>query len=114
MPTETDTQQLVRTELYRPRITAELVPRLRLLRRLEERRKRPLTLFSARAARDEITLVGNWLETRERPSGSVPPDRGDDDRVSPLCVPAACRTWSPPPSMTASNQPTLKQPKKEI
>jgi len=40
---------LLRTKLYRPPITADLVPRPRLLERLNQRRQRPLTLVCAPA-----------------------------------------------------------------
>jgi ATP/maltotriose-dependent transcriptional regulator MalT len=47
MATEVDTLPLIRTRFYRPRITGELVPRPRLLPRLEQPRGLPLTLVSA-------------------------------------------------------------------
>jgi ATP/maltotriose-dependent transcriptional regulator MalT len=63
LATETVIPQLIRTKLYPPRITGHLVPRPRLLRHLEARRGRPLTLVSAPAGYGKTTLVINWLDT---------------------------------------------------
>lgn len=41
MATETDSLPLIRTKLYQPRITGDLVPRPRLLERLDRQRGRP-------------------------------------------------------------------------
>ena len=65
MPSTTDSLPLIRTKLYRPRISGELVARPRLVERLEARRDRPLTLVSAPAGYGKTTLVGSWLETCE-------------------------------------------------
>jgi LuxR family maltose regulon positive regulatory protein len=62
MTSEADTLPLIRTKLYRPRITGELVPRPRLLERLDYRRDRPLTLVVAPAGYGKTTLVASWLE----------------------------------------------------
>jgi LuxR family maltose regulon positive regulatory protein len=61
MTTETEAP-LIRTKLYQPRATGNLVPRPRLLQRLEERRGRPLTLVVAPAGFGKTTLVSSWLE----------------------------------------------------
>ena len=78
MPLETG---ILTTKLYRPRISGDLVPRPRLLRHLEERRDRPLTLVSAPAGYGKTTLVSSWLEACECPSAWVSLDEGDDDLV---------------------------------
>ena len=49
MATEADTTQLMRTKLYQPRLTGDLVPRPRLPQRLEARRSRTLSLVGALA-----------------------------------------------------------------
>ena len=79
MATETDTLPLIRTKLYRPRITGELVPRPRLLERLEQRRERPLTLVVAPAGYGKTTLVTSWLATCDCPSAWLSLDEGDND-----------------------------------
>jgi LuxR family maltose regulon positive regulatory protein len=79
MATETDTLPLIRTKLYRPRITADLVPRPRLLEHLEERRGRPLTLVVAPAGFGKTTLVSSWLEACECPSAWLTLDENDND-----------------------------------
>ena len=60
---------LLRTKLHRPPITADLVPRPRLLKRLDQHWGRPLTLVCAPAGYGKTTLVSSWLETCECPSG---------------------------------------------
>jgi LuxR family maltose regulon positive regulatory protein len=62
MTSEADTLPLIRTKLYRLRIIGELVPRPRLLERLDYRRDRPLTLVVAPAGYGKTTLVASWLE----------------------------------------------------
>ena len=79
MATETDTLPLIRTKLYRPRITGGLVPRPRLLERLEQRRDRPLTLVVAPAGYGKTTLVTSWLETCDCPSAWLSLDEDDND-----------------------------------
>lgn len=81
MPTEAATLPLIRTKLYRPRNTVDLVPRPRLLKRLGERRGRPLTLISAPAGNGKTTLVSNWLEAYECPRPWVSLDEGAVDAL---------------------------------
>jgi LuxR family maltose regulon positive regulatory protein len=81
MATETDTLPLIRTKLYRPRITGDLVPRPRLLERLEQRRDRPLTLVVAPAGYGKTTLVTSWLATCDYPSAWLSLDEDDNDLV---------------------------------
>ncbi len=64
----TDTLPLIRTKLYRPRITADLVSRPRLLERLDWTQGRPLTLVVAPAGYGKTTLVSTWLDTTDRPN----------------------------------------------
>ena len=59
---ETEAFRLVRTKLYQPRISGDLVPRPRLLERLEARRDRPLTLVSAPAGYGKTTLISSWRD----------------------------------------------------
>jgi len=48
---------LLRTKLHRPKVTADLVPRPRLLERLDQHRERPLTLVVAPAGFGKTTLT---------------------------------------------------------
>ena len=66
---------LLRTKLHRPQVAADLVPRPRLLERLDQHRGRPLTLVSAGAGYGKTTLVSTWLEACERSSAPGPPTR---------------------------------------
>ena len=65
MPDTTATIDIIRTKLHRPPVTEDLVPRMPLLNRLEDRRQRPLTLISAPAGYGKSTLVSHWLEVSE-------------------------------------------------
>ena len=79
MAIEGDTLPLVRTKLYRPRITGDLVPRRRLLRRLNHRRNRPLILVVAPAGYGKTTLVASWLATCDWPNAWLSLDENDSD-----------------------------------
>jgi LuxR family maltose regulon positive regulatory protein len=81
VPSETEILPLIRTKLYRPRITADLVRWLRLLERLEARRGRPLALVSAPAGYGKTTLVSTWLETCECPRVWITLDEGAVDAL---------------------------------
>jgi LuxR family maltose regulon positive regulatory protein len=72
---------LIRTKLYRPRVTSRLVPRPRLLQRLERQRERPLALVVAPAGYGKTTLVGSWLEACDWPSAWLSLDADDNDLV---------------------------------
>ncbi|MGD9317169.1 MAG: LuxR C-terminal-related transcriptional regulator [Anaerolineae bacterium] len=78
MPLETG---ILTTKLYRPRISGELVPRPRLVERLEARRDRPLTLVSAPAGYGKTTLISNWLEACDCPTAWLSLDEDDNDLV---------------------------------
>ena len=79
MSAEIDSLPLIRTKLYQPRVTGDLVPRPRLLQRLEQRRGRPLTLVVAPAGFGKTTLVSSWLEACDCPSAWLSLDEDDDD-----------------------------------
>ncbi len=74
-----ETLPLLRTKLYRPPITPDLVLRPRLLERLERNRQRPLTLISAPAGYGKSVLASFWLETSDCPSAWVSLDEDDND-----------------------------------
>ncbi len=75
----TDTLPLIRSKLYRPRITADLVPRPRLLERLDRAQGGPLTLVVAPAGYGKTTLVSTWLDTIDRPNAWLSLDENDSD-----------------------------------
>jgi ATP/maltotriose-dependent transcriptional regulator MalT len=68
---------LLRTKLYRPPLTQDLVPRPRLLERLNRRRRRPLTLVSAPA--------GLWQDHAAQQLAGEP-GPGDPARARRLAV----------------------------
>ena len=57
---ENDT--ILRTKLYRPPITDDIVIRTSLINRLEKNRNKPLTLVSAPAGYGKSILISSWLE----------------------------------------------------
>jgi LuxR family maltose regulon positive regulatory protein len=70
---------LLKTKLYIPPIRPELVPRPRLIERLNEGLLRKLTLVSAPAGFGKTTLVNAWLRSTNRPFTWIPLDEGDND-----------------------------------
>ena len=58
-------EQLLTTKLFIPPTRPELVPRPRLIERLDRGLHRKLTLISAPADFGKITLVTEWLENLE-------------------------------------------------
>jgi LuxR family maltose regulon positive regulatory protein len=63
------TTSLLTTKLYVPRARPSLVPRPRLIERLNEGLDRKLTLISAPAGYGKTTLVGEWVQAM---SGEAP------------------------------------------
>ena len=70
---------LLHTKLNRPSVAPDIVPRDRLIRRLEQGRKRPLTLISAPAGCGKSTLASRWTATCNCPCAWVSLDEGDND-----------------------------------
>ena len=58
---------ILRTKLYRPLLSPDLVPRSQLVTRLDELRSRPLTLVSAAAGYGKSTMASLWLEAWDGP-----------------------------------------------
>ncbi len=69
------------TKLHRPDIVKDLVPRPRLMERLENQYQCALTLISAPAGYGKSTLVSSWLETCNYASAWLSLD-GDDSDLS--------------------------------
>ena len=74
-----DTTPILRTKLQRPALSPDLVPRSDLVARLDELRRRPLTLVSAAAGYGKSTLASLWLEAWEGPYGWLSLDEEEND-----------------------------------
>ena len=73
---------LLETKLYVPKWRAGLVPRARLIERLDQGIERKLTLISAPAGFGKTTLLAEWLAgtpATERPEAWVSLDQSDND-----------------------------------
>ena len=62
-----DTLPILRTKLQRPALSPDLVPRSDLVDRLDELRRRPLTLVSSAAGYGKSTMASLWLEAWNGP-----------------------------------------------
>ena len=76
------TSPLLETKLYVPRWRTGLVPRARLIERLDQGTERKLTLVSAPAGFGKTTVLAEWLAATpagERPAAWVSLDQSDND-----------------------------------
>jgi DHA2 family multidrug resistance protein-like MFS transporter len=99
------TAELLRTKLQRPGVTRDLVPRPRLIERLNQAVAVPLTLVCAPAGFGKSTLVSSWIEGMTTSAAGVTPplpsawlslDENDSDLVLFLrYFIAALRTIAP-------------------
>jgi LuxR family maltose regulon positive regulatory protein len=73
-------EQLLTVKLYTPPLRPDLVPRPRLLQKLDVglQQGRQLSLISAPAGYGKTTLVLEWLAALEQPHGWLSLDRGDN------------------------------------
>src|SRR5690606_32362235 len=76
---EVMTNPILRTKLYVPPPRPPLVPRPRLLERLEAGATRKLTLVSAPAGVVKPTVVSTWIATRQHPAAWLSLDAQDHD-----------------------------------
>ena len=74
-------EQLLSTNLFIPPTRPELVPRPRLIERLNAGLHRKLTLISAPAGFGKTTLVSEWVASCERPTAWLSLDEGDHDPI---------------------------------
>jgi LuxR family maltose regulon positive regulatory protein len=74
-----DALPVLKTKLYPPPITPDMVPRMELLERMERNRQRPLTLISAPAGYGKSILASMWLQASGLPGGWVSLDEADND-----------------------------------
>ena len=73
---------ILRTKLHRPPVDRNHVHRPHLLERLDQRRRRPLTLVSAPAGYGKSVLISCWLEACEDPGAWLSLDENDDDLLT--------------------------------
>jgi len=73
------TTPLLQTKLYIPPPRSELVPRPRLIERLNTGLHRKLTLISAPAGFGKTTLLSEWVAASDRSVAWVSLDKGDND-----------------------------------
>lgn len=72
---------ILATKLYRPQLRPHLVPRSRLIERLNTGRRGKLTLISAPAGFGKTTLVSEWLTSCDTPIAWLSLDNSDNDPV---------------------------------
>jgi LuxR family transcriptional regulator, maltose regulon positive regulatory protein len=73
------TNPILRTKLYVPPPRPTLVPRRRLLERLEAGASHKLSLVSAPAGFGKTTVISTWIATRQRPAAWLSLDAQDHD-----------------------------------
>ena len=76
------TAPLLTTKLYIPAPRPDLVPRPRLIERLDAGLNRKLTLISAPAGFGKTTLLSNWVASLDLPVAWVSLDEVDNDRTT--------------------------------
>ena len=74
-----DALPILRTKLYRPALSSDLVPRSDLVAKLDELRRRPLTLVSSTAGYGKSTIASLWLEAWDGPYGWLSLDEAEND-----------------------------------
>ncbi len=87
---------LMRTKLYRPRMNSDVIPRVRLIERLNTGLDGKLTLVSAPAGFGKTTLLVAWLEMLDRPIAWLSLDDNDNElRIFVHALTAALQTVFP-------------------
>jgi LuxR family maltose regulon positive regulatory protein len=82
------------TKLFIPRPRPTLVPRRRLIERLNAELHGSLILISAPAGFGKTTLLSAWVEDMQRPTAWLSLDEGDNDLARFLIhLIAAVQTW---------------------
>ncbi len=103
--------ELLTTKLFMPPTRAGLVPRPRLINRLNEGIDRKLILISAPAGFGKTTLLSEWIHQLDSPVGWVSLDEGDNDRARLLTyVTAALQMLVPGAGSTALSMLQSPQP----
>lgn len=102
---------LLQTKLYMSRPRPSLVPRPRLVARLNQGLHGKLTLISAPAGFGKTTLVTEWIAAGERPSAWLSLDEGDNNPARFLqYLVAALRTVAPEVGQAAADALQSPQP----
>ncbi|MBN1318795.1 MAG: hypothetical protein JXA42_25165, partial [Anaerolineales bacterium] len=70
---------LLRTKLYVPPLRPEIIPRPRLVQRLNANLHRKLTLVSAPPGFGKTTLLSDWVHSRNFPIAWLSLDKSDND-----------------------------------
>jgi len=78
-PPEIPEESILRTKLHRPPISADIIPRARLIKFLENGIQKTLTLISAPAGYGKSILASQWLEISCLPSIWLSLDENDND-----------------------------------
>src|ERR687897_541360 len=87
---------ILATRLYIPPPQPKVVPRPRLIERLNEDLPRKLTLIAAPAGFGKTTLLSEWVAGCERPAAWLSLDEGDNDPTRFLAyLVAALQTIAP-------------------
>ena len=89
------TSPLLETKLYVPRPRTGLVPRARLVERLDQGTERKLTLVSAPAGFGKTTVLAEWVAgtpASERPAAWVSLDQSEVPALQSTDV-VRCRSW---------------------
>lgn len=73
------TDTILQTKLHIPPLRSSLVPRPRLIAKLDAGLAGRLTLISAPAGYGKTTLVAEWLQAGERLAAWLSLDEGDND-----------------------------------
>ena len=104
------TYPVLLTKLHRPPITADLLPRSRLLKRLDQVRRHPLTMISAPAGYGKSVLASMWLHECDWPTAWVSLDKHDNSLVGFLTYFLAA-VRSIVPGVILETQAMLRAPK---
>jgi len=72
-------ERIFRTKLHRPPVSADIIPRARLIELLEHGRHRPLTLITAPAGYGKSVLASQWLEICGCPGAWLSLDENDSN-----------------------------------
>jgi ATP/maltotriose-dependent transcriptional regulator MalT len=70
---------LMRTKLYRPRSSSDVIPRIRLIERLNATLEGEITLVCAPAGFGKSTLLARWVQTIDRPNAWLSLDEHDNE-----------------------------------
>ena len=79
MVSQNSNVEIIHTKLHRPPVPHDLIVRVQLLDRLNNRLNRPLSLVSAPAGYGKSTLVSGWLERCEFPVAWLSLNESEND-----------------------------------